>query len=329
MPAATIRPYLAGLALALLLAAASRAAGGDEPLRAIEAAIGKQDHARAIALADQYIQAHPGEARPFMLRGFARLNQGDFDRGIADLTEAIRLDPALYQAHVLRGRARMVKGQFTDALADLDEAVKTAPADPFCVLARGQLHYFQKDYAKALADFDRTIELNPTSPDGYRWRGDVHAIQKRYAEALTEYGRALEQDAGSAETYLRRGSVYTKTKEYAKAADDYQQAIKLAPSYTVGYNNLAWLLATCPDDALRNGKKALALAEKACILGKYHSANDVDTLAAAYAELGRFADAVRWQERALRLLPATPPERRADYENRLALYKQGKPYRGE
>ena len=64
-------------------------------------------------------------------------------------------------------------------------------------------------------------------------------------------------------------------------------------------NNLAWLLATCPDDNVRNGRRAVTLAEKAVELTERKNATYLDTLAAAYAEARRFDDAVRVQQEAL------------------------------
>ena len=101
----------------------------------------------------------------------------------------------------------------------------------------------------------------------------------------------------------------------------------MAPQDDLGYNNLAWLLATSPDAALRDGRKAVEYAAKACALTGYRRASNLDTLAAAHAENGDFKSAVRWQERAMRALPAQPAEQIADYRERLKLYEQGKPYR--
>lgn len=95
-----------------------------------------------------------------------------------------------------------------------------------------------------------------------------------------------------------------------------------------GMNGLAWALATCPDAGLRNGAEAIRWAEKAC--GRDPSAMFTDTLAAAYAEAGRWAEAVATQERAIARLPADfPPDARKGYEERLARLKRREPVRDE
>jgi hypothetical protein len=87
-------------------------------------------------------------------------------------------------------------------------------------------------------------------------------------------------------------------------------------------------LATCPQDDIRDGKRAVALATKACELSKWKDANDIDTLAAAHAEAGSFSEAMKYQKKALEV----GFEDKADAENarqRLLLYEREKPYRDE
>ena len=89
-------------------------------------------------------------------------------------------------------------------------------------------------------------------------------------------------------------------------------------------NKRAWLLATFPDDALRDGKQAVADATKACELSQWRDASYIDTLAAAHAEVRDFAAAVKHEQQALELASA---ESRAEFESRLALYREHKPFR--
>ncbi len=89
-------------------------------------------------------------------------------------------------------------------------------------------------------------------------------------------------------------------------------------------NSRAWLLATCPDEKIRDGKRAVIDATLCCELANWKDANQLDTLAAAYAESGEFEQAVKWQKEAISLLKIE--SRRADCELRLQLYREGKPY---
>ena len=91
-------------------------------------------------------------------------------------------------------------------------------------------------------------------------------------------------------------------------------------------NHLAWLRAACPADDIRDAAAAVRDATRANELTGYDRPGYLDTLAAAYAEAGRFEEAVRWQEKAAGLVP---PDERPGYEARLALYRAGKAYREE
>jgi Flp pilus assembly protein TadD len=105
---------------------------------------------------------------------------------------------------------------------------------------------------------------------------------------------------------------------------DYGQAIRLDPKNAEAHNARAWLLATRPDDKLRDGKLALNSARRLCELSDWKDASYIDTLAAAYAEVGDFEKASQHQRQAIEL---ATPELRAPLQDRLELYQDKKPYR--
>ena len=93
-------------------------------------------------------------------------------------------------------------------------------------------------------------------------------------------------------------------------------------------NSLAWGQVISPTAAARDGAKAVKNANQACELTNWENYMYLDTLAAAYAEAGDFAAAVKWQQKTIELLPEfEPPASRADYDARLKLYQSGQPYR--
>jgi len=100
--------------------------------------------------------------------------------------------------------------------------------------------------------------------------------------------------------------------------------LKLAPDDQGVLNNLAWVLATSPDAKLRDGRRAIELAEKACELSEYKLAHILSTLAAAYAETGDFDRAVEWSTKAVEL----GDENHGDaLKKELESYKAKKPWR--
>jgi Flp pilus assembly protein TadD len=156
-------------------------------------------------------------------------------------------------------------------------------------------------------------------------RGSEALDQHQYDTAIAEFTEAIRLDPQDDAAYFNRGYAYDKKKEYAKAVSDYRESVRLAPDDPDGYSNLAWLLATCPEDGLRDGKRAVELATRACELSGWTDANDIENLAAAHAEDRRFDEAVRWQTKALDVMTGLPSLN--DARERLALYKRGTPFR--
>lgn len=117
-------------------------------------------------------------------------------------------------------------------------------------------------------------------------------------------------------------------KQYQAALSDYEEIVRLSPDSALAWNNLAWHLATCPDELVRDGKRAVAAATRACELTAWKTTYYFDTLASAYAEAGDLDSAVKWQAKAIDGLPPESKEREG-FLNRLELYRKQKPYRDE
>ena len=127
------------------------------------------------------------------------------------------------------------------------------------------------------------------------WRDE----KKELDIALGDYNEAIRLEPTSASVYHNRGIAWSDKKEHDKAIADYNEAIRLDPKDAPAYNNRAWLWATCPDAKYRDGKKAVQSATTACELSEWKGPNNLDTLAAANAEVGDFDSAVKWQSQAI------------------------------
>ncbi|MBX7167985.1 MAG: tetratricopeptide repeat protein [Pirellulales bacterium] len=213
----------------------------------------------------------------------------------------------------------------------LDEALKyftgeiqRAP-DAWTYTCRGLAWYEKRQLDNALKDYSEAIRRDPKYAFAYNNRGVVWEAKGALDNALVDYSEAIRLDPQNPFAFNNRGVVREAKRDYARALRDYSDAIRLDPQYATPFNHRAWLQATCPEDAIRNGKEALADATKACELTGWKNADRIDTLAAAYAEAGDFANAVKWEEKALELVAdeTLKPELKA----RLALYREGQPFR--
>jgi tetratricopeptide (TPR) repeat protein len=226
--------------------------------------------------------------------------------------------------HYEEGRVHLNAGRFHEAILAFDRALRRDPEDSFAYMKRGMAHAALNEYSEALADFTKVAELDPKNAKAYLYRAHVHLHLKDAGHAAADCTAALRLHPDEAEAYLCRGNAHNTLKKYAEARDDFRAAAKLAPASAVAHNAVAWLLATCPDSAVRDGAKAVEAGTRACELSAWGHAHILDTLAAAYAECGKFDEAIKWQQKAVDL---AADRDREELRSRLELFKQGKPYR--
>ncbi len=211
------------------------------------------------------------------------------------------------------------------ALGHFNKQLEQNPKDVESLLARGMVQHYQGAFAKALADYDAAIALTPSAA-GFAARGLTHYAQKHLDKAMADYQEALRLNPKDVPTYNNRGNVWIDQGEYAKALADFEEGLKVLPEDMLTLNNIAWLKATCPDAAFREGTKAVEMATKSCDLGRWREAQGLDTLAAAFAETGEFEKAVAAAKKAIER--ATKQEQ-PPIEKRLKLYEAQQPFREE
>ncbi|MEM9657987.1 MAG: tetratricopeptide repeat protein, partial [Planctomycetota bacterium] len=122
-----------------------------------------------------------------------------------------------------------------------------------------------------------------------------------------------------------RGDAHITVGHHEEAVADFEAALKIEPDDSLALNNLAWLLATSPEDEIRNAKRALEFATRASELTDYKAAHILSTLAAAYAEGGDFAEAIKWSKKSAEL--NEDPDLVEPLAKELATYEAGQPFR--
>jgi tetratricopeptide (TPR) repeat protein len=187
----------------------------------------------------------------------------------------------------------------------------------------------EQDYDLAIARCNRAIRLDPNWPVAYLTRAWALDEKGDYDKAIEDCNTALTlrpNKGDESEAYNTRAGVYMDKKEYQKAIKDFHKAIQVDPQRSAAYGELAWLLATCPDDKVRDGKKAWEYAKKAHKLDPEDAAY-MDKLAAAFAECGDFEQAVHWEEKAIAGSTRSQVKDVKEWKERLTLYQKKMPYR--
>ena len=280
---------------------------------------------QAIDFYTKEIRANPRKASAYVWRGLVWNEKGEKDIAIADYSEAIKLDRSNSAAFNNRGNAWRDKQEYDKAIDDYSEAIRLDPKRTSAYDDRGNAWFDQGKYDKAIADYDEAMRLDPDNATRHNERGVSWGNLKNYEKAIADYNEAIRLDPKSPWPFSNRGWAWHNKREYGKAIADYNEAIRLDPKCAVPFNLRAWLLATCPDAKLRDGQRAVESATRAFELSEWKVADNLGTLAAAYAQAGRFDKAVEWEEKATKLY--IDPEDKKKGEERMKLYKDKKPYR--
>ena len=228
---------------------------------------------------------------------------------------------ALFQQGLDAGK----KGDNDGAIAAFTQVLKLDPKNAKAFYGRGLAYQQKGDFDPAIADFSQVLQLSPNNALAYTARGLTYGRKGDLDHAIVDFSQAIVINSHSAPAFYNRGLAYQNKGQYDKAIADYKQTLQVDPNAAEAYNNLAWLLATCPQPELRDGKNAVVAATKACDLASWKNPNWLDTLAAACAEAGDFPNAVKWETQFL-ATPNLDPGDAADAQSRLALYQAHQPY---
>jgi tetratricopeptide (TPR) repeat protein len=255
---------------------------------------------------------------------------GTVDETIAACTRAI--DAKRYSGadlailHNNRGISWREKGFDDVALADFDEAVRLDPGSATARVSRGNLLGDRGENEKAIADYDEAIRINPKLAPAYSNRGLSWLARGDTDRALADFDEAIRLAPAMTDAYNNRGIAWRVRGDAERALADFSRVIKLDPKFADAYDSMALILATSSDAKVRDGKRAVELAQTAAGLTGWKNAYYLNTLAAAHAEAGEYARAAEWQQKAIGLRGFTQAGEAAAQE-RLRLYRAGKPLR--
>ena len=215
-------------------------------------------------------------------------------------------------------------GRYEEAIGEWSKALEITPddikANDNLGLALAQVGRIEE----ALPYFRKAVEIDPRSFAGHNNLAGALRRTGRVDEAVSHWRTALELNPRSAAAHNNLGDTLYAQGKYAEAVAHWRAGLQTEPDRVTTMNRLAWVLATCRESAVRNGGEAVTVAERALKVSGGRDPAVLSTLAAAYAEAGRFPEAVETVRRALGLSTTQAQEA---LRQALAIYQAGKPWR--
>ncbi len=268
-----------------------------------------------------------GESLKRFQRGEALLAEGKVEEAVKELQIAIIMEPLLVEAHMALAGALVQQGKIEEAIARCKEALRLRPDFGQLHNNLGALLADSGRVAEANTHFKEAVRLDPNDSDAHLNLGLNLMKVDLPLDALKHFEIFIKKNPDESEVHLQMGILYENTGSWEKAAGSYRNALRIQPKSEQYLTSLAWILATSPRDEVRNGKEAVQLAEAACQSPKPNMYY-LDALAAAFAEMERYPDAIKKGEEALALARASNDKQAIeDIGKRVSLYKSNKPFR--
>ncbi len=248
----------------------------------------------------------------------------DADAALKDLDKALEVDPINIAVLLLRSANYAQAEKNEKALSDIDEALRVRPDYVPAMQMKALLLVRVKGLTEAIAKLEEARAQAPQDPNLLQQLGLLYNANQQSAKSVEAYSQLLKLDPKNNFALQARADAYLTDGKHAEAIADYNVAIGNTPDDSGILNNLAWVLATSPEDNLRDAKRALELATKAADVTEYKQAHILSTLAAAYAENGDFDKAVEWSKKAVEISVESLKE---PLKKELACYEAHKPWR--
>jgi tetratricopeptide (TPR) repeat protein len=296
---------------------------------------GKKKYDDALNDVDKALKLDPDQAAANELRGMVLLGLDKYDEALKSFDRSSELVPEAPLPYQHRGELYRQKGDLQKALEQLTKALELQPGSAITLMVRAGVYYELKETDKALEDVEQAIKLEPTRAQPHLMKAEILAATNHIDQAIASLEKLLQVAPNNEQILNRLGTfylianrprksieaasqilkgdpdnygalrfradAYLNMGKHAEAISDFDKAYTLKEDDESLNNNFAWVLATSPDDKLRDGARALKLATKAAESSGYETPHILSTLAAAYAETGDFENAAKWSQKAVEL----------------------------
>ena len=296
----------------------------------------------AIELISKLLDKSPSEGL-YRMRAILHRSKSNLPEAMADLDKAISMAPRDPMTLLQRAEVALDREDVKSAKEDFRIATQVAPQIinlEMVIGLRSRIALAENRIADAINDAQMLSDRSPTNPFHRLRLASLFTMDNRPRKAIDVLSELLQTDPENVAALRSRGDALLSVGDHQKAIEDYESAIKSVGQIEIDtadefqkqeaagiYNNLSWVLATSPNDKVRNGARSLELAEKAAALSNYEAPHILSTLAAAFAEAGNFEKAVEWSEKAVELGDEENHEQLEQLELELESYRKGEAWR--
>lgn len=288
----------------------------------------------ALTVLDAMIKNDDSNLELYIARARVYGTLEDTEKEIADLSHVIEKDDRNILAILMRGWAYLGDEKIDKAKEDMERIFKINKYNLQGILLQAQIAAQEEDYDTAIKNLENVVRaVRPEARNFYKLQLALYYRgAERFNKALDTYEDILKGEPANVSAIIARADTTLGMGEHERAAADYETSmdLELTPRQKEHvWNNLAWVLSTSPADDLRDGKRAVELATKACELTEYKEAYILSTLASGYAESGDFKSAIKWSTKAVELAKKNPTrdDQVEDLQKELESYKKNKPWR--
>ena len=268
-----------------------------------------------------------GEKRLELAKQLKKVENKQFDTvmksALEDFDKAIMADGSRVRSWKSRGIAHVANENWDEAIRNFAEVTKIKADDSDGWFNRAEALFHRGNFDFALKDYTIALQLNSSDLQSLTGRGLCQMELRKFEKALEDFDKVINFQPETDSAHINRGDALQKLRRWNDAKVCYEKAHALKESGTA-CQRIAWLLATCPDEKIRNSETARTMVNRAIELnGK--SPNNMDTLAATAAAAGDFDSAKTTQQELIGLVNA---EESSDspYKVRLMLYEKNEPF---
>jgi len=252
----------------------------------------KGELSEAIAHFREAVRLRPNDSELRRNLGKALFQKGALDQSIAEFRAALRICPTDSDAAYGLGNALLQKGEPAAAVPFFQRTIEVNRTNLAAHYNLGIALQHSGQIDPAIAEFRETLRLEPKKVDARNNLASALFTKGLIKDAIAEWQAALQIEPGKAELHNNLATAFLKQGRIAEAMAEWREALRLEPDKVATEISLAWILSTAPEDALRDGHHALELARQANEASADHNLTTWRVLAAAYAETGRFEDAI-------------------------------------